>query len=553
MKYFIWSVALLFFVIVTLSVLSVLFLRLTPTVIQIASNKDHFCALTNTGGVWCWGRGAEYNSRNPGSTFVRSPVRILNISKASDIFVSHTYACAKIDHHLDCWKTKELAQSVTNGQLADIPLTRLSTSTDIAVHQSIGSYECALSDQGLVWCGNYTSIKDFFPTDTLSLENNYASRQIIDEAVDISLSSYQGCALKSDQTVWCWLYNTPHRSDLKRNAPGPVSGLNDVVKIDSGHGHHCALTKQGLMWCWGSNFYGQFGTDGTRSQDNTELQLVKLEGIRDISLGGDNSCAIDQDNMLWCWGRNDAYQLGEGTTGLETIPSTIDLVARTETINVSDLMTEPSGKERLPFRIFPEPISQVFVEDRVICVTTKESEVYCWGDNRIGEVGTGSDDDYVTAPHLIEFPMIYTQHETALSLSQKLTTAKLLFMGEDELRPYASSKLMTNPVLREDSIGIGELVKVIPPIPCPKQSVSYDIPSNQLQPNQLAQCTATLPQAAANETAVSEIRDCSNRFNRCGDLEYLDQTGIIIQTEKDACSLTAECVSGVWNVYQTSF
>ena len=41
-----------------------------------------------------------------------------------------------------------------------------------------------------------------------------------------------------------------------------MQGLNDVVSIAAGYYHSLALKKDGTIWAWGNNEYGQLG-DGT--------------------------------------------------------------------------------------------------------------------------------------------------------------------------------------------------------------------------------------------------------------------------------------------------
>ena len=41
------------------------------------------------------------------------------------------------------------------------------------------------------------------------------------------------------------------------------SGLPEgIARVDTGYYHSCALTSEGVIWCWGYNEHGQVG-DGT--------------------------------------------------------------------------------------------------------------------------------------------------------------------------------------------------------------------------------------------------------------------------------------------------
>ena len=39
-----------------------------------------------------------------------------------------------------------------------------------------------------------------------------------------------------------------------------------------------------------------------------------------VAAGGGHSCAIREDGTVWCWGRNDFGQLGDGTAADSSLP-----------------------------------------------------------------------------------------------------------------------------------------------------------------------------------------------------------------------------------------
>lgn len=47
--------------------------------------------------------------------------------------------------------------------------------------------------------------------------------------------------------------------DYAEGASVRVSGLLDVVGIAAGEFHSCAVTSDGKVYCWGSDWYGQLG------------------------------------------------------------------------------------------------------------------------------------------------------------------------------------------------------------------------------------------------------------------------------------------------------
>ena len=55
-----------------------------------------------------------------------------------------------------------------------------------------------------------------------------------------------------------------------------------------------ALTRDGKVFAWGSNAYGQLG-DGTRENRLTPVAVQGLEDVISISAGGDHSMALTRE------------------------------------------------------------------------------------------------------------------------------------------------------------------------------------------------------------------------------------------------------------------
>ena len=73
------------------------------------------------------------------------------------------------------------------------------------------------------------------------------------------------------------------------------------------------------MYCWGSNSSGQLGSavaNGTATPTRVWSILAIEVAASGIATGsGSHSCAISKDRLtVWCWGRNDTGQLGNGAT-----------------------------------------------------------------------------------------------------------------------------------------------------------------------------------------------------------------------------------------------
>lgn len=89
-----------------------------------------------------------------------------------------------------------------------------------------------------------------------------------------------------------------------------------VAKIACGSYHSFALDKDGNVWGWGLNNFGELGVDSNAGEDDAVIlkpaKITHLEGhkITDIDGGEHHSLACSDKGKLITWGRVDGYQVG---------------------------------------------------------------------------------------------------------------------------------------------------------------------------------------------------------------------------------------------------
>lgn len=140
------------------------------------------------------------------------------------------------------------------------------------------------------------------------------------------------------------------------------------VQIDAGSSHTCGVTANGSAYCWGNNDAGQLGI-GNLSRDSVPRLVTGGLTFAQVSAGVSHTCGVTTANASFCWGTNSQSQLGIGLLG----------GFRTEPVQVSD----PAGG--------PVLFVHVSAGRGHTCAATSAagapSDAYCWGDDGLGQVG----------------------------------------------------------------------------------------------------------------------------------------------------------------------
>lgn len=127
--------------------------------------------------------------------------------------------------------------------------------------------------------------------------------------------------------------------------------------------HSCISTEEGQIYCWGNNNAGQLG-NGTDVGSTTPVQVSDIETAEKVVTGAGYSCALLSDGSVRCWGDNNYYHLGTG-----------DLVDAWEPVT-------PTGLE---------DVVDIAARSSHSCAVREDGDVLCWGWNgpHLGYTGIG--------------------------------------------------------------------------------------------------------------------------------------------------------------------
>lgn len=98
--------------------------------------------------------------------------------------------------------------------------------------------------------------------------------------------------------------------------PRLIKGFQQAVitQVACGNSHCLALSREGAVYTWGSNFYGQLGLGNVAgNRDNPQIvSSLRSLAMSQIQAGGNHSFCLTVSGALFGWGKNSFGQLGVG-------------------------------------------------------------------------------------------------------------------------------------------------------------------------------------------------------------------------------------------------
>ncbi len=188
----------------------------------------------------------------------------------------------------------------------------------------------------------------------------------------VSAGYLHTCAVTVEGVTYCWgedrlgaLGNG--QRDTNRLAPVPVGGGLNFAAVSAGgldSGHTCGVNADGSAYCWGNALFGRLG-DGTSALGGAVAPraVAGASKFTAISAGYESACGLATDGAILCWGDGTWGQLGNG------LFSTYAL-APVRVIGALGFVAVSAGGQHA-------------------CGVAAGGAGYCWGYNGLGALGTG--------------------------------------------------------------------------------------------------------------------------------------------------------------------
>lgn len=198
----------------------------------------------------------------------------------------------------------------------------------------------------------------------------------------------------------------------------PVAAPLVLSSIGSIGNHLCALERvTGIAYCWGDGHAGALGI-GDRVGGDVPVPVSGTQRFSSLSVGSYATCGVEtQTGSIYCWGRNEFGDLGDGTFQTRWEPTSIASPIRFRSVSASGALTcgieahtelaycwgkgGLVGDGTLSNRSTPTLVGNGAVRFDSVSVSlghacgleAETGVAYCWGSNAHGQVGDGTTTD----------------------------------------------------------------------------------------------------------------------------------------------------------------
>jgi alpha-tubulin suppressor-like RCC1 family protein len=274
------------------------------------------------------------------------------------------YTCGIKDKKIYCWGENYA------GQLGDGTMVNRQTPVKIAdknwkTVSTSGMTTFAIDEENELyqWGGSYNTlasnefIDQMFFTEPVRVDD--------ENWLHVSTGNNHTCGIRSDNRLYCWGYNGSlqlgfyNTEDMSVNGTVNPKKVNDEVwlSVHAGLDQTCALNMEKLLYCWGNYLYYNCYS---YPQDHL-IKQVSEKKWREFDMMTDTYCGITEENDLYCWGSNGIGQVGIGEIS-------------------SSYVCDPSKVGQLKWK-------NISVGSQRTCGIDIEGYLYCWGSNPYGLLG----------------------------------------------------------------------------------------------------------------------------------------------------------------------
>ncbi len=370
---------------------------------KISAGEGFSCGMDTEGAAYCWGANATGQLGVGDFTPRLVPERVVGLpGPVASISAGGSHACAVLDDgQVFCWGEAflgRLGNGTSGNELFPDPvLARFPAGASEVVEVRAGeSATCARTTSGEVYCwgfdggGTVGNGAPPTPTEEDLLDISIATPVRVNAPSGVRFASLGSialhtCAVAEDGAAYCWGLNSPefrlgNGFNTNFNSPEPVRVQPFDIAFRSAAAHSLAssgLDVNGQLYGWGDLSVPEPSASGLIEQVFQATPVEPSEPFVTLAGGGGiHACALTSTGAASCWGDNLRGQLGTGDTTDTITPVPVETDLRFESIAVSF--------------------------SHSCAVVEGGGEAYCWGDNQLGQAGTGGTQLAIFTPTRVE-------------------------------------------------------------------------------------------------------------------------------------------------------
>ncbi|KAK0157859.1 hypothetical protein PV328_011549 [Microctonus aethiopoides] len=142
----------------------------------------------------------------------------------------------------------------------------------------------------------------------------------IENIIDIACGQYFTIALAGNGDIFTWGNNKYGQLGVDSNEiPSSIlpikleMNFGEVKMISAGWTHANVLNNEGIIFAWGRNTYGQLGNGLNDIYQQWQPKIVQtISNIRQLSVGSEHNIALDDEGRIYSWGWNEHGNCGNG-------------------------------------------------------------------------------------------------------------------------------------------------------------------------------------------------------------------------------------------------
>lgn len=294
----------------------------------VTTGNQHTC-YARQGRVYCFGSN-EHGQLGRAKTLSveATPVEISGVPAPSALVAFGSRTCALSRGRVYCWGAQYGGSAPGAPELLSFPST-------VAIDRiAVGSYATCGLGAGHLYCQGRIGLLGL-PSSCLTVTRTASTPEpfplppalsaLDGHIVQVGLGVGTGCFLTDQHEVYCWGCNSRGQLGTGQSDAGNVPEerglietpiLRRAVELRVGAHTACAIDQDRALWCWGWNGFGEVGLPGSEIP-RAPHHVDELGAIDRMETYYHHTCAQSVSGEVWCFGRSDCGQLGDGANGQE--------------------------------------------------------------------------------------------------------------------------------------------------------------------------------------------------------------------------------------------